>query len=93
MAANFNTTVPDRLNPLSILPIKIPLRLFADIGTYAEAWKRNSEADRFLFDAGLHIPLLGETINIYFPVIYSSVFFRLCEVYLRKEQILQDHDL
>lgn len=74
MAANFNTTVPDRLNPLSILPIKIPLRLFADIGTYAEAWKRNSESDRFLFDAGFHIPLLGETINIYFPVIYSSVF-------------------
>jgi hypothetical protein len=74
MAANFNTTVPDRLNPLSILPIKIPLRLFADIGTYAEAWDRDAEADRFLFDAGFHIPLFGELINFYFPVVYSPVF-------------------
>ena len=74
MAANFLTTVPDRLNPLSILPIKIPLRLFADIGTYAEAWERNAESDRFLFDVGINIPLLGETVNVYFPVIYSSVF-------------------
>ena len=74
MAANFNTTIPDRLNPLLVLPIKIPLRLFADIGTYAEAWDRDAEADRFVFDAGLHIPLFGEMINFYFPVVYSSVF-------------------
>lgn len=74
MAANFNTTIPDRLNPLSVLPIKIPLRLFADIGTYAEAWDRDAEADRFLFDAGFHIPLFGEMVNFYFPVVYSPVF-------------------
>lgn len=74
MAANFNTTLPDRFNPLSVLPVKIPLRLFADIGTYAEAWDRDAESDRFLFDAGFHIPLFGEMINVYFPVVYSSVF-------------------
>lgn len=74
LAANFNTTIPDRLNPLSVLPVKIPLRLFADIGTYAEAWDRNAEADRFLFDAGLHIPLFGEMVNFYFPLIYSPLF-------------------
>ncbi|HWJ02545.1 MAG TPA: M1 family aminopeptidase, partial [Verrucomicrobiae bacterium] len=74
MAANFNTTIPDRLNPFSVLPIKIPLRLFADIGTYAEAWDRDAESDRFLFDAGFHIPLFGELINFYFPVVYSPVF-------------------
>ena len=74
MAANFNTTIPDNLNPLSVLPIKIPIRLFADIGTYAEAWDSDAETDRFLFDAGLHIPLFNETVNLYFPIIYSKPF-------------------
>lgn len=74
VAANFSTTIPSSVNPLTLLPVKIPLKLFFDIGTYAEAWKQNAEADRFLFDAGLHIPLLKETVNIYIPLIYSSVY-------------------
>lgn len=74
VAANFSTTIPSSVNPLNLLPVKIPLKLFFDIGTYAEAWKQNAEADRFLFDAGLHIPLLKETVNIYIPLIYSSVY-------------------
>lgn len=73
-AVNFSTTIPNSLNPLSILPFKIPLKLFADIGTFAEAWEKDAEIDRFLFDAGIHIPILKETINIYVPLIYSSVF-------------------
>jgi ssDNA-specific exonuclease RecJ len=59
---------------LSILPFKIPLRVFADIGTYAEAWKNKTENDRFLYDAGLQISLLKETVNIYLPLIYSTVY-------------------
>ena len=74
IAVNFSTTIPSNLNPLNLLPIKIPLKIFFDIGTYSEAWKQNSETDRFLFDAGLHIPLFKETINIYIPLIYSDVF-------------------
>lgn len=74
IAANLNTTIPDNLNPLSVLPIKIPIRLFADVGTYAEAWEPDAETDRFLFDAGLHIPLFNETVNLYFPIIYSKPF-------------------
>jgi hypothetical protein len=74
IALNLNSTVPDGLNPLSVLPIKIPLHVFADIGTNAEGWKRNAENDRFLFDAGLHVPLLQGTINIYIPVLYSKVY-------------------
>ncbi|MDZ4793642.1 MAG: M1 family metallopeptidase [Bacteroidota bacterium] len=74
IAANFSTTIPSGINPLSILPVKIPLKLFFDIGTYAEAWKQNAETDRFLFDAGIHIPLLKETVNIYIPLLYSSVY-------------------
>ena len=74
IAANFSTTIPSAINPLSMLPFKIPLKIFADIGTYAESWKQNAETDRFLFDAGLQISLLKETINIYVPLLYSSVY-------------------
>jgi len=74
IAANFSTSIPSAINPLSVLPVKIPLKLFFDIGTFAESWKEGAETDRFLFDAGLHVPLFKETINIYVPLIYSSVF-------------------
>jgi hypothetical protein len=74
LAANFSSTIPSHLNPLSILPLKIPLKLFFDLGTYAEAWKPGADLDRFLFDGGLQIPILKETVNIYIPLIYSSAF-------------------
>lgn len=73
-AINLTTTIPNNLNPLSILPVKIPLRAFVDIGTYAEPWKRNSELDRFLFNAGFQVSLFRETVNIYFPLVYSNVY-------------------
>ena len=74
IAANLSTTIPPAINPLELLPFKIPLKFFVDIGTYAEAWKQGSDADRFLYDVGLHIPLLKETINIYIPLLYSKVY-------------------
>jgi hypothetical protein len=73
-AINFTTTIPKAVNPLNLLPVKIPLRLFADIGTYSEAWKKDASTDRFLFDAGLMLPLFLETVNIYIPLVYSNVF-------------------
>lgn len=74
IAANINTSIPSKFNPLSVLPIKIPLRIFADFGTYAEAWERDANVDRILFDAGLHLPLFNEVVNIYIPVVYSKVY-------------------
>lgn len=73
-AVNFTSGIPDKYNPLSVLPVKIPLKVFADIGTYAEAWGEDANAGRFVFDAGLQLSLLKETVNIYFPLFYSSVF-------------------
>ncbi len=73
-AANFSTTIPPGINPLSILPVKIPLKIFFDIGTYAEAWKNKTANDRFLYDAGLQISFCRDLINIYVPLIYSSVY-------------------
>ncbi|MBD0376202.1 MAG: M1 family metallopeptidase [Flavisolibacter sp.] len=74
LAANFSSTVPKKLNPLSVLPVKIPLKLFADVGTYADAWQQDSDTDRFLFNAGLHIPLIYEAVNIYIPVLYNNSY-------------------
>jgi hypothetical protein len=73
-AVNFKTTIPPGINPLSALPFKIPLKLFLDIGTYAEAWKKDSGLDHFLFDAGIHIPIFKETVNIYLPLVYSKTY-------------------
>lgn len=73
-AINLSTTIPNSINPLSILPVKIPLRAFFDIGTYAEPWTRNSVEDRFLFNGGLQVSLFRETVNIYFPLVYSRVY-------------------
>lgn len=73
-AINLISHIPDRVNPLSVLPFKIPLKLFADVGTYAEAWEKNSDKTRFLFDAGVQLSLLKNTINIYWPLVYSKEF-------------------
>ena len=90
MAMNFSTTIPDRLNPLSLLPVKIPLKLFADIGTYAGAWDRNANTDRFLFDAGLQLSLLKETVHIYLPLVYSQPFKEYIQSTIpKKERLLR----
>jgi hypothetical protein len=74
IAANFTTDIPRKINPLSVLPFKVPIKIFADIGTSAEFWKKNAESNRFLFDAGLQLSLFKETVNIYVPLLYSKVF-------------------
>ncbi len=73
-AMNFSSSIPANVNPLDILPIKIPLKVFADIGTYADAWKGNTGTPRFLFDAGLQVSLLKNTVNFYIPLVYSKVY-------------------
>jgi hypothetical protein len=74
ISLNLSSGLPDNINPLSILPVKIPLKIFADAGTYAEAWKENPASGRFIYDAGIQIPLFGSLIDVYIPVIYSKVY-------------------
>ena len=73
-ALNFTSSIPKNINPLELTPLKIPLKIFADIGTHAEAWETNSGTPKFLYDAGLQISLLNNTINIYVPLFYSKVY-------------------
>ena len=71
---NLVMDIPDRFNPLAALPIKIPLKLFADFGTYADAWTKDSDQQRLLFDGGLQVSLLKNAVNIYVPLVYSGVY-------------------
>lgn len=66
---NFNTTLPEKL-----FPIKLPLRIFFDVGTYAEAWKKDAVTSRFLYVGGLQVSLFKNLLNIYAPLIYSKEF-------------------
>ena len=73
-AINLTSSIPKNINPLELFPIKIPVKLFLDIGTYAEAWQKNSSTGRFLYDAGLQVSLFKNVLNVYIPLIYSKVY-------------------
>ncbi|MFT3844879.1 MAG: M1 family metallopeptidase [Lacibacter sp.] len=73
-AINFTSDIPDQINILKLLPVKIPLKVFLDLGTYAEAWKPDANGNKVLYDAGLQLSLLKNTVNIYFPLLYSKVY-------------------
>ncbi len=67
-AVNFNTTLPD------IFPVKLPLKLFLDVGTNAEAWKKNAATTKFLYVGGLQLSLFKNILAIYAPLVYSKDF-------------------
>ncbi|MDP4283459.1 MAG: M1 family metallopeptidase [Bacteroidota bacterium] len=73
-AINLKTDFPKALNPLQVLPVKLPLKVFLDIGTYAEAWKKNPSTGKFIYDAGFQLSLLKNMVNIYIPILYSKVY-------------------
>lgn len=73
-AINLSSSIPKQINPLTVLPIRIPVRVFADIGTYAEAWDSNSGNSRFLYDAGFQLSLFNDVLQVYVPVLYSKVY-------------------
>ena len=68
-AINLSTTLPNNL-----FPVKLPLRIYFDAGTYAEPWQNNSSLSRFLYVGGLQLSLLNNVLNVYAPLIYSSEF-------------------
>ena len=77
-AFNLNSTLPEKL-----FPVKLPLKLFFDAGTYAEAWKKNATTPRFLYVGGLQVSVFKNVLNIYLPFFYSKTF---------KEQLITDKE-
>lgn len=73
-AVNFLTDVPQAINPLQVLPIKIPFKIFVDVGSYAEAWQKDAAVGKFVYDAGVQFSLFKNILNIYVPLIYSKVY-------------------
>ncbi len=74
ISLNLVTDLPDNVNPLRVLPVKIPFKIFADVGTYSEAWKDNPASGRFIYDAGIQLSFIRSILNIYIPVLYSKVY-------------------
>lgn len=66
-AINLNSTLPENL-----FPVKLPLKIYFDVGSYSEAWQKNSNSSKFLYAGGLQLSLLKNVLNIYAPLIYSS---------------------
>ncbi|MBS1510352.1 MAG: M1 family metallopeptidase [Bacteroidetes bacterium] len=73
-AINLTSDIPKDINPLQVLPVKLPLKAFFDMGTYAGAWKSNAATGRFLYDAGLQLSLFKNVVNVYIPLLYSKVY-------------------
>jgi hypothetical protein len=68
-ALNFNTSLP-----AGLFPFPLPIRIFFDVGTYAEAWQINPPTGKFLYTGGIQLSLFRNVLNIYAPLIYSNEF-------------------
>lgn len=79
MALNLNADIPGT----SLL------KIFADLGTYAEAWKNNDANGRFLFTSGLQVSLFKNAVNIYAPLFMSKVFRDYNNLYLQDNKFLK----
>jgi hypothetical protein len=73
IAVNFTTSIPDEINPTTLMPLKIPLKIFADVGAYSTATNNTKNKKQILFNAGIQIDVL-KTIHIYIPLIYSKEY-------------------
>ncbi len=71
-ALNLAADIPDDYNFLKKADGTI--KLFFDLGTYADLWSDVPPAGRFLYDVGFQISLCKSLVNIYVPVLYSKVF-------------------
>lgn len=68
-AVNLNSTLPPQ-----VIPPWLPLHLFLDLGTYADAWSDNPPTSHFLYVGGAELDLFRHVLRIYAPLIYSSDF-------------------
>lgn len=65
-AINMTSTLPEKL-----FPFRVPLQLFFDAGTYAEAWDENSDQIRFLYVGGVKLSFFKGIFNVYAPLVYN----------------------
>jgi hypothetical protein len=90
IAINLSGDIPDKINPLNVLPFKLPIKLFLDIGTYSEVWQDDEAAGKFLYDAGLQLSLFKNCLNIYFPLLYSKVYSDYFKSYIGENRFAKN---
>ena len=89
-AVNFVSTIPKKINPLELLPIKIPLLLFTDIGTHAGTWKAGATSEKIYFNGGVQFSFFKKALNIYCPIVYSSSFRNYINSTIPKNKFLHN---
>ncbi len=88
-AINFSGDIPGKINPFKILPFNLPVKFFADFGTYAEGWNGTSPNGSILYDAGLQFSPFNSLINIYFPLLYSRAYDDYYKSYLGQKHFFK----
>ncbi|CAN5635895.1 hypothetical protein BH10BAC2_BH10BAC2_43390 [soil metagenome] len=86
IALNLSGNIPDKINPLNVLPFELPVKLFLDIGTYSEAWKDDEITGKILYDAGLQFSFFSNCVNVYLPLLYSKVYSDYFKSYLGEKR-------
>lgn len=74
IAINVNSDIPAQINPFKLLPFKIPLSVFADVGASGKSKTTGLVDNRVLYDAGFQLSFLKSVVNVYFPVVYSNIY-------------------
>lgn len=59
------------INIKTDLPVKLPIRLFLDVATFADAHKLNPSGDKVLYDAGIEFHI-KDILNISVPLVMSK---------------------
>jgi len=70
---NTDFDIPDKINPLSLLPFENSLKIFADVGTSASPWQTGSDQAKFLYSIGIHLPIM-KVVHLYYPIFQSKAF-------------------
>ncbi len=60
------------LNLKSSILKKLPLNVWVDVGTYANAQSAFPGSQAFLFDAGVSVPIIAGVCEVYFPIFMSE---------------------
>lgn len=76
------------LNIKTDLPVKLPIRLFADVATFADASKLNPSESKILFDAGVEVHI-KDMVNIYIPLLMSSDYKDYFNTIIVKDKFLK----
>jgi len=76
------------LNLKTDLPVKLPVRLFLDVATFADAHKLNPSGNKILFDAGVEVHV-KDIIHIYIPLLMSSDYSDYFKSVIVKDKLLK----